>query len=218
MRADTLTHAGVRRNKLQPKMTSLNNDSSIIRYRAIGATINSSTQGQSVTRRFYSPGLNAGDLVASAAGVDICKFYGTGKFLPGTTITWEPAVSFNTTGRCFLAFTDNPEVAVTLQNAWAAWVASPSGATYAAYADLVKAMGSCRSWPIWQETSFAVPTLLRRKMFDINASITTSPDVYDRSIQVFAFMAFEGLPPLTTLGNFVYHDVVQVEGVQPIIT
>nr|WRQ65591.1 structural protein [Tolivirales sp.] len=212
---------GVRKRRVRMPMTQSAGDNTIIRYSTPSITYSTiGTLGVSVGSRVYIPGSTSAGQLANPSGPSIVSYYGTGKFLPGTVVSWEPSVSFTTSGRVFVGFTDNPEVIALINVAYASFVATPTAASYATYANLVKGLGSIRSFPVWQETSWAVPTNLRRKRFDTNASATlTSSDELDRSCQTAMFVAIEAGPGTSTvLGGFNYHDVVNVEGVQAVGT
>jgi len=197
-------------------------DGTIVRYRTISNGV--STVGllpNVVIRRTYSVGRS--DEVAGKAGPAICSYYATGKFLPGTTVRWEPSVSFTTSGRVFVGFTDNPEVMEAMNLALNTYYLTPTTATYNTIANLVKSLGDVRSFPIWQETEIPFPTRTRRKRFDSNVTIgLTDVNQLDRSAQTTMYAAFEGLPtPVgsnTDLGVFGFRDVVDVEGISSVLT
>lgn len=212
--------AGVRRKRNRMPTLAGSGDSTTIKYNSLSTTLNSiSALGNYAYSRYYCPG-NARDII-QPAGPGIVSFYSTGKFLPGTTIKWEPNVSFSTSGRVFAGFTDNPEVITVMAVALDQYYATPNATTYAAYADLVKGLGSTISFPVWQETSLNFPTKLRRKMFDINKTATfIDTNVVDRSVQVAMFTCVEGVGTGSSvnLGGFWFHDNVAVEGVTSVIT
>lgn len=190
-------------------MQRTTDDSSVVRYQAIGATLTSDTAGTGFTARSYIPGFTG--QLANSFGPGIVGVYSTGKFLPGTRIRWEPSVSFVTTGRIYVGFTDNPEVAAAIDGL----------GTTALKVTACKGLGNVVSFPVWQETDINFPTRLRRKTFDVNATVVTSNvDVLDRCMQQFMCIAIDGAPTAvsTNLGSFVYHDVVSVEGINPIAT
>ncbi len=193
-----------RRNK-QPTMAGSSNGT-IIEYSAIGTTVGSDAAGLASGRRLFA----AGDLsnLSNTVGPTICSYYSTGTFLPGTKVRWEPSVSFTTTGRVYVGFTDNPEV-------MSAFIAL---ATPAAVINAVKGLGDVISFPVWQETDITFPTATRRKMFDTNSNITNNVDVLDRSVQRFMLFAVEGAPATTTLGQMWYHDKVALEGIHNVVT
>lgn len=197
---------GMRRRRTSaPQIRDAGSDSTIIKYSAIGNVVNSGT-GTTLFDRVYAPGF-AGPL-ANNIGPYTVGAYSTAKFLPGTTARWEPSVSFTTSGRVFVAFTDNPEVA---HNYF-------TGYTPAQKVTALKGMSNMRSFPVWQETDVHIPLTLRRKRFDTNANIATEVNVFDRSCQTFMLCAVEGAPSSTDLGSFWFHDVVSVEGLHPTLT
>lgn len=210
---------GVRRRRnTQPAMQRTGTDSSVIQYSALGAGVTSSAIGTAVYNRMYVPG-NAVAL-NNGSGASIVSFYSSGKFNQGTKIRWEPSVSFTTSGRIYVGFTDNPEIMATLNGLYAAYQTTPTLANYNAYANQVKALGSVQSFPVWQETDVMMPLDTRRKRFDINSSIDFfSADVLDRSCQRGMYAAFDGGPTATTtLGSFWFNDVVSVEGITGLAT
>lgn len=73
--------------------------------------------GRACQYRYYVPGLQNGpgaDGGVRAVGQSIASHYSAGVYRPGTSIRWEPSVSFNTSGRVIVGFTDNPEAIETL--------------------------------------------------------------------------------------------------------
>lgn len=208
-----------KRRNTQPGMTSTSSDSSIVKYSVLG--LNMSTDGAlgtSTYYRSYIPGNT--NAVANGSGPSICSYYSTGKFIAGTRIRWEPSVSFTTSGRVYVGFTDNPEIMVNINAARNVYIATPTLANYNAYANAVKSLGSVQSFPVWQETDIALPLDTRRKRFDINTAVDYgSADVLDRSSQRVMYVAVDGGPATATLlGSFWYHDVVSVEGVTGVAT
>lgn len=193
-------------------------DSTVIKYSALGNT--QTTRGAAFASgdfRAYIPGFQYG--FSNAVGSSIVAFYSTGKFTSGTKIRWDPSVSFTTSGRVYAGFTDNPEVIAVAAGLLAAFNASGTAIDYQNYANVVKGLGDMVSFPVWQETDIPFPTRLRRKRFDVNINATlTSVDVVDRSAQTVMFYCIDGVGSLLNCGSMWYHDVVDVEGVQPIIT
>lgn len=199
---------GVRRRRnTQATVDTHSADTSLVEYRALSATLQSNATSVAQYERFYVPGLPGG--LANPTGTSIVSYYSTGKFTNKTSVRWEPSVSFTTTGRLFVAFTDNPEVISTISGSFT------TPATFSAY---VRGMGNVVSFPVWQETDIVIPTRLRRKMFDTNSSITATPDILDRSCQIYMCVCAEGVPASTTLGGFAFKDSVIVEGIHSIAT
>lgn len=210
---------GVRRKRNRAPTMSGGGDTSVVKYSVLGGTIGTvASLGLSAANRIYIPG-NSGELV-NTSGPVIVSYYSTAKFLPGTRIRWEPSVSFTTSGRVIVGFTDNPEIVAAIKAAFDIFVATPTAGNYNSYANLVRSLGSVISFPVWQETEIPFPTRLRRKRFDCNASASsTDSNVLDRSMQTAMFVAFEGAPTTNqTLGGFHYHDVVDVEGITGVAT
>lgn len=211
---------GVRRRRVKNPILSSSGDDALIKYSATSIVYSTvGTTGSSVANRFYIPGYTG--QIANSAGPGIVSAYSTGKFMPGTKIRWEPSVSFTTSGRVLVGFTDNPEIASIIEGLYALFVSTGLAADYAAYANAVRGLGSTISFPVWQETDVPFPTRIRRKRFDINRSIGVGvTDNLDRCMQTSMWAAFEGAPNTAgiALGNFHYHDVVNVEGITTIIT
>lgn len=203
-----------RRNR-QPVLTSAG-DTSVLSYSSSGILIAPTAVGINGIARPYVPAQAFG--LANSAGPSIVSFYSSAKFLPGTKIKWEPSVSFTTPGRVLVGFTDNPEVATNIVTLYNNANGSGTLADWTLYANAVRGLGSLRSFPIWQETEIEFPTRLRRKMFDVNASVAGSPDVYDRCMQTAMFAVVEGTGGAVTAGSFWYHDKLLVEGVTNTLT
>lgn len=216
--AGEITQAGVRRRRNRQPTMSGSGDSTVIKYSALGGTlVNNVAVGGTVHSRWYVPGLAAG--LPQSAGPAIVGSYSTGKFLPGTRIKWEPSVSFTTSGRVLVGFTDNPEVISTFQGLIDNYVSAPIPANFIPYLNAVRGLGSVVSFPVWQETMINFPTRLRRKRFDVNRTVTADPDIIDRSAQTAMFVVVDGVTESTVgLGSFWYHDIVDAEGVQPVVT
>lgn len=197
---------GTRRNRnKQPNINSTSSDSSVVRYQTLSNTISSAADGTATQLRQYIPG-NA-NFMANTTGAAIVSYYSTGKFMPGTAIRWEPSCSFNTTGRIYVGFSDNPEFAIVWQAAAAA-----------TRLNLVRGLGSVISFPVWQETNIPFPSRLRRKMFDINSTATGDTNDLDRCMQMCMFVGLDAGPVSQTVGSFWFKDVVAVEGVHSVAT
>lgn len=210
---------GVRRRRNRAPILSGSGDASVVKYSVLGPTFQTvGGTGCSAANRMYIPGF-PGELV-NFSGPNIVSFYSTGKFMPGTRIRWEPSVSFSTSGRVIVGFTDNPEIISTIMTAYNAFVVNQTAGTYQTYANMVRGLGSVQTFPVWQETDIPFPTKLRRKRFDINAVVnTTDSNVLDRSLQTCMFVALEGAPAEDlAMGGFHYHDVVDVEGITGVTT
>lgn len=192
-------------------------DGTRIKYNAVQQAFPTVTSGYTGEIRSYVPGLKPP--LAQTVGPELVSYYSTGKFLPGTSARWEPSVSFTTTGRVFVGFTDNPEVATSIATLFGTALTAGTAAAWGDYANAVKGLGSLQSWPVWQETEVSVPSNLRRKMFDVNETLTIGPDVLDRSMQTLMAVAIEGLPGgVGNPGGFWFHDNVQVEGLHGTLT
>lgn len=205
----------MRRIPKQPRMSTLNDNASVVRYRTMSPTIEGNAY--SLYARFMVPGLS-GALNSNTVGPGIVANYSTGVFKPGTRCQWLPSVSFNTTGRVYVGFTDNPEAAAALNTLANSVVSSP---TYGLYADAVKSLGNLITFPVWAETDISIPLKLRRKRFDVNANLgSATSDILDRCMQTSMWVAFEGFASggTTSLGTFLFDEVVDVEGITGIVT
>lgn len=196
---------GIRRNRGSVPRMNGGSDGTIVSYNTAGSVLTSNSTGDVRSSRSYVVGNPNG--LATAIGPGICSSYASGKYLPGTKVRWEPSVSFNTTGRVFVGFVDNPEV-----------VLGTAALTGAQFGTFVRSLGNVISFPVWQETEIDFPTKLRRKRFDTNANVVETVDVLDRCMQTYMFVWIEGMPVSTAAGSFWYHDRVDVEGLHNLIT
>ncbi len=192
-----------RRRKRNNKTLSIRgtDQSQNIRYASLGVGLSSTAAGLvDGYYRAYIPGSASG--LVSPSGPNICAFYSTGKFLPGTTVEWIPSVGFTTSGRVYVGFTDNPEV-----------VANMAAQTGTTYGNMVKGLGNVISFPVYQHEKWNVPTKLRRKMFDCNEVWTATADTLDRCMQTTMFVYIDGAPASTALGGMRFEDNVAIEGI-----
>lgn len=213
---------GKKRANFTPSMSRTSEDSSIVRYHVLSASQNSDMAGGGLYYRPYIPAFtstpSSGTGLIGATGPAIVSYYSSGKFLPGTTIKWCPNVSFSTSGRVYVGFTDNVEVCTQI-NGFAATYAAGGGTAAAAllsYINGVIALGSVVSFPVWEETMVNFPSRLRRKWYDTNVNVVLSDtNVLDRCQQTCMYAAFVGVNTgsIIGLGNFEMHDVVAVEGI-----
>lgn len=202
-------------------MSRVGTDSSIIRYNALGSVAGVDGSGGSVDRRLYIGGNIAagtpGTLI-STIGPGIVANYSSCRFLPGTRVKWTPTCSFNTSGRVYVGFTDNPEVMATLNGLISVYASgqTTAPAAFINYRNAVQALGSVISFPVWQETNVPFPTKMRRKRFDVNEVMDLSnADTLDRSCQTCMYAVITGVAPVgASVGQFEYHDIVDVEGIQ----
>lgn len=194
-----------RRNNRTPSIRGTDSNQNV-RYATLGISISSSAGGVSEGYyRAYIPGSSSG--LTAPSGPSICSFYSTGKFLPGTTAEWVPSVGFTTSGRVYVGYTDNPELVATI-----------AGLSGVSYATAVKSLGDVISFPVYQNEKWAVPTKLRKKMFDANALWVATADVLDRCMQTTMFVYIEGAPSSTVLGGMRFEDNVMVEGITGVAT
>lgn len=209
--------SGVRKRRTKMPMLSSSGDTSVVKYSTLGSNVGTgAVVAGTAYDRVYTPGNGVG--LSNASGAALVGYYSTGKFLPGTSIRWEPSVSFTTSGRVVVGFTDNPEVIADILTAKSAYEATPGTVLFNAYLNKVKSLGSVRAFPVWQETQVPFPTRLRRKRFDINETSALDINILDRSAQTYMCVAIEGCPLSTTFGSFHYHDVLDVEGITGIAT
>lgn len=193
------------RRNTSASMTPVDSDSTIIKYSTNGAGLDLDTNGTAVRGRFYIGGY--GSNLLNPLGSTVVKQYATCVFKPGTRIRWEPACSFNTSGRVVCAFTDNPEV-------MAVWAGLTDNTTKL---DFIQSFGNTRTFPIWQETEIPFPTATRRKRFSTNLiPVVADVNENERSTQVLFMYGISGGPASTNqVGRFWFHDVVHVEGLIP---
>lgn len=218
----------------QPKISNLNKDSSIITYRVPGKGERAvASVGFSYGYRLYSGGNLAG-LPGSSnfsylVGPAVVGNYSTCKFLPGTTINWEPTVGSTFAGRVHYCFAQSPEVVYSLRVMQQAVANNPTDPNIVnRFIDAMSTMGTANSFPVWMEKTISVPSNLRHKMFTVDGSIDAASDnknsliaAIDRSVQV-GFFYYISVPPdmpeLYPLGSFIYHDKVMVEGLSGVPT
>lgn len=214
---------GTRRNKGYTPTIKGTGDSSVIGYNGQLQPLLVNTSGRGLNFRQYIGGFQEA-FASGAIGPSIVARYSSCKFLPGTTIRWEPSVSFSTSGRVYVGFTDNPEVTAFMIDLAVVTAADPTNTVkWNNYESAVRALGSCISFPVWQETDIPFPTKLRRKRFDTNQffpNIAPSINTLDRCCQTTMFAAVVGVNTTTalTVGNFHVHDKVDVEGITPTIS
>jgi len=189
----------------------------VVKYQTLGGNLSSTaTVGAAAYSRAYTPGSGAGLL--NSSGATVVSYYSTARFLPGTTVKWEPSCSFTTSGRVIVGFTDNPEIMTTLNTAYNTFLTSGLIADFNVYLNYVRSLGSVISFPVWQETHVPFPTRLRRKRFDINVTLIPGVNEYDRSTQTYMFCAVEGVTLSTGIGSFLFRDHVDVEGITGLTT
>lgn len=200
-----MTGQGTRRRRNRQPQSNSQGDTTVIKYSSLGT--DQTTAGGSLSDyRPYILGNATG--LSSSSGPNICSYYSSGHFMPGTSIRWEPSVSFTTSGRMAVGFSDNPEV-----------LAAFAAGSISTRAGIVKGLGSVISFPVWQETTIQFPNKLRRKQFDVNTSATISDvDTLDRSLQTAMMFVVDGVVGDIGLGTFWYHDAVYVEGVTNVLT
>lgn len=210
---------GVRRNRNRPPaLQPTSADATVLHYSALGRNLATDTFGNEGFDRHYIAGNSTG--LINATGSSVASFYSTSKFQPGTTIRWEPSVSFTTPGRVYVSFTDNPEVMVAINALYTAYVTGgKTQAQYNAYSAAVKGLGNIRSFPVWQETAMALPTNTRRKRFDVNlAAAFNNVDVMERCTQYAMYVCVDGASVSTTLGSFWFSDSLSLEGLTNVLT
>lgn len=197
---------GIRKRRTTSPRMAGGADSTIVEYAALGINVTTDGSGLAESRRYYTPG--SSNRLTSFVGPEVVSNYSTGKFLPGTKIRWEPSVSFTTSGRIYVGFTDNPEVMTRIATL----------GTLADWVNAVQSMGGMISFPVWQETEINFPTRCRRKYFDTNVNASFTVDELDRTCQTMMVCGVNGAPATTTLGSFWFHDKVAVEGLQNVGT
>jgi hypothetical protein len=167
---------------------------------------NSDASGAVAGTRLLIPGFLS-DL--STTGVStIASYFATGKYLPGTVFHWVPQVSLNTAGVVYVAFTDNVEI-----------ISSFVGlATNTLKVAAVKTIANMKSYPVWQTFTFAMPSVSRRKMFDVNSDSLFTPDLLDRGCQGAFLFAVEGTTVSSTICRPYVHEKLMLEGLKTVVT
>jgi hypothetical protein len=132
----------------------------------------------------------------------VAGLYNLFKYLPGTMFHYVPQVSMSTSGIVYTAFIDNPEIFVAWHNG-----------TTAERIALIRGINNCRTYPIWQQFSWALTEPPRRRMFDCNATMDVgSVDALDRSWQGAWLYAVDGAPATSTVARAYRYGVLQLEG------
>lgn len=179
---------------------AVGSDQTVLKYNAVGDNIATGGGGEAHYVRWYIPGSPLALL--GSAGNDVASYYSTGVFRPGTTAKWVPYVGYQTSGRVLVTYTDNPEIMASA----VAWTDSQRLA-------FIRSSSRGVNFPIYEEKVIAVPTMTRRKRFDVNNSVDASNvDVLDRSSQVMMICAIVAGPASTLVGQWEFHDVLDVEG------
>lgn len=184
-------------------------DQQLLRYRCGGTTIVVTSSGSTALSRWYIPGFKDPAAISESTGVSIADFYSTGVFKPGTTAHWVPSVGFTTSGRIFVGWCDNAEA-----------IAFYDAASVINRGVFVRSLANCVSHPIYTEFTYNIPTKIRRKRFDVNNDVVTSDapvEVIDRCVQGAFLIYIEGMTLLadTGVGQFLFNDVLDVEGIKP---
>lgn len=99
-------------------------------------------------------------------------------------------------------FIDNPEI-----------MANVTGFSFAQRVAFIRSCANAVNCPLYEERVVQVPVTTRRKRFDQNNTVAlNNVDVLDRSCQTMLIAAVVAGPANTAVGQFEYHDVVDVEG------
>lgn len=133
----------------------------------------------------------------------VSTFYNTFKYLPGTSFTYSPSVGLNTPGTVFICYITNPELMVYLEGL-------VNNATFTTLNDRVRAVGNCKSGPLWAGFSVPMDTSYRRSKFDVNAAYSLNVDTYDRSIQGAFVVSIIGGPASTAICRNTLHKKIQL--------
>lgn len=194
-------------------------DRTVIKYTCYRQGTNPDVQGYADLWRPYVPGnatwpagVNASVNVSisDSAGIGVAACYANGKFLPGTTATWVPNVGFTTSGRLWVAFTDNPEVAYRYMAA----------ATMVDKLTIIRRNGNVVSFPVYEHHTVRVPVEMSRLKYYNSNRLTNVPvsdptsftDDLERSGHLFMLAMAVGVTPDLDVGTFEFHDIVQCHG------
>lgn len=179
---------------------NVGNEMTNLRYKCLSPALTTDAPGFRSINRHYIGGNDAE--VLSCAGVNVLRNYSTYKLVPGTRARWVPSVGFTTSGRVIVGYLTSPEQMVYFDTL-----------TENQKIEYVRGMGNSLSFPVYEDREWDVPTVMRRKMFDVNASVVfSSVDVLDRSCQVEMVAVIAGTTGLTDVGYFEYTDHMIVEG------
>jgi len=158
--------------------------------------------GQASGSALLVPGFTA-DLNTSAVS-NIAQYYSTARFLPGTTFHYVPQVSLSTSGILYTAYSDNVEV-----------ISAYMVGNNAARVNIVRQQANVKVSPVWSTISIALPSSMRRKMFDVNQNCNTaSTDELDRSAQGLFMYALDGVPNGSNICRPWVHKKLQLEGLK----
>lgn len=221
--------AGRKRLSKTPTIERRSNDAALLRYNCLSQTQFTDGAGTCINVRPYIPGFlsatSSGAALLPSAGVSVVNYYSTARFLPGTRIKWCPNVSFNTAGRVYVGFSDNPEVCSVINGYAGSYATGGVSAAALSFINAVCGLGDVVSFPVWEETQVTFPTRTRKKMFDTNFNAAiTDVNILDRAQQTCMYAALVGVLPSSgvvsglSIGNFEYHDVVEVEGLTNVQT
>lgn len=216
------TNTGGRPRKYRNNMPSMSRtgaNSSIIKYSALGGSADTTANGNSANLRYFIGGNTSG--IGIRPGITIVGNYDTCKFMPGTKVEWLPNLGSTTGGRVFACFVDNPERARNLFIAWFEWNGESDPATkqvkFEFYRSGIQGSGNVVSWPVWMSKTLALPSNTRRKRFDVDKTIgsgVSDPiEQLSRSMQQGFFYCVDASAANVNAGSFLYHDVVNVEGI-----
>lgn len=123
---------------------------------------------------------------------------------------WQPFIGPGQAGagsKLYISYFDNAEDMATL--------AAANTATVVAAAQGAR---NCVSWNAWEKFTFNVPLTKRRKSFDVNTTIATSADSYDRCMQGVVAFGINGVNAIEALGQMRITGVIKLIGLQTGIT
>lgn len=210
---------GVRRRRNRPpQMQNVGSDASIITYTGLGAPLANSALGGNANFRLFTGGNNSGFQV-QYPGPQMVKFYSTCRFLPGTTIRWEPQIGSTSSGRVHACFIDNPEKLLQYLNIFEAHIAAPTSTTLTDCINAVRTTANSISFPAWMEREIPFPQHMRRKEFstdlviDLTGSTAVNANSIDRSVQQGFFYVIEASDAPGGYGSMWFHDRVMAQGI-----
>lgn len=124
------------------------------------------------------------------------QFYSEFKFMQ-VSLEWIPKLGPSATdagGRIHIAYIDNPEKISTYANA-------APGSTTLGY---VRGSRNCKSYNLWERFTYNVPITFRKKMFDVNQTLsaTTAVDEIERSVQGAIIIHIETVSAAIVAGTY----------------
>lgn len=164
------------------------------------------TTTEGVKPVWLAPGNNY--IRANAAVNKVGNLFQKGVYLPGTKLTYIPAVGLNTPGNVVIGFVDSPTM-------MEAYFAKTSDAERLAF---IFDLGNVKTGPVWQQMEYPLTQPPRRKMFTVDSTIAGNLDGYDQSVQAMFLVGVFGTTQAgaggTVVGQLVIHCKTRFEEVK----